>query len=630
MTKRQRKGLTTIILWLGGLVVALVVASVMRSSGPSLNFLEKSNNALLPLSEEKISQSLLKGTPKILKLSEVKFGVKAVGFSVFKGVEPEKFNVQLGETIDAGGFNMILARISGGPMDTPLERIGAISGMSGSPIFIDCVEYDECLRSGTLVGALSYALGYFIESGPNVGLTPAEYMLGSQLGGYSIVRQFSTRPPDKIVIDGREFKNLMIFSGIDGVSLQGGMPDDRCAPSVKSEIKPGSMVTVFLARGSRNIGGSGTVTWRDGDKIYIFGHPLFGTGQVNYPFAQVSVADTLQTPLQAHKIVGCRLETEGAMLMDGAYEMGGVIGRVARTLPYKVELHLGNNLIVFNEEVSESPLASIVINQLPVLWAQQMLGDTNKISVAYQTRIKVTNEPELFLSGLIPVQEKGHPFVEALTRTSTTLGKLRESGFAYNLESIITHIDFIQGASVWTEKRSFLLQKTAKPGETVYINIILEERLSGAVRQVSIPVRVPDDFESRVTGVLPQILVTVQSADKFVDKSAPKELASLRDVIGAINESSARRQNVLYVQQIMPLTKAEREAAEEAAKSTVQPDWNWTELDQSALRRLPGESNQEVVLTITLELGHFIDFDRTFTISVNVFEKDEQNSEEKG
>src|SRR3989344_4123719 len=73
---------------------------------------------------------------KILLLKDLKPGTEAIGFSVFKGVEPQPFNVVLGEPVDAMGSYRILIRISGGPMATPLEKIGAISGMSGSPIFV--------------------------------------------------------------------------------------------------------------------------------------------------------------------------------------------------------------------------------------------------------------------------------------------------------------------------------------------------------------------------------------------------------------------------------------------------------------------------------------------------------------
>src|SRR3989344_4000002 len=568
-------------------------------------------------------------TPKVLKLSEVKFGAEAVGFSVLRGVEPQRFEVELRGVTNGGGFNMILARISGGPMETPLERVGAIAGMSGSPIFVGCSEYDECIGKVSVagndvfvVGALSYAIGYFIEGGSNAGLTPAEYMLGNHFGGYAVASQFMIRPPNKIIVEGREFHNLILFSGIDGLQTQGALPDKNCDKSVQGQIKPGSMVTVFLAKGSWDIGGSGTVFWKDGDRIYIFGHPFFGTGRVDYPFSHVSVADTLQTPFQAHKIIGCKLETEGAMNFDGAYEMGGTLGQVARTLPYKVELHMGHDLIVFNENVAESPVASAIFNQLPVSWAQEMVGDISSASVSYQTRIKIAAEPEIFLKGLISAKIKKNPFGDVFSLNNVILGKLRGSGFTYNLESIIVHIDFIRGENAWTEKRSFLSQTEASPGETVYVNIVLEEWSSMAVRQISVPVKVPEDFADRIVpGILAEVSVVVQSADKFVDKRIANAPASTTEVIKELNELGNRRVNVLYLQQIMPLTRAEREAAEKNAKLSVQPEWSWTELDQGALRRLPGESSTMVTLDITPELDHLIDFDKTFTVRIDISDR---------
>src|SRR3989344_1360544 len=75
--------------------------------------------------------------PKIMLLANLKYGTPAIGFSVFRGVEPEAFDVTLGNTMDYLGATYVLIRISGQPatLDTPLEKIGAISGMSGSPIF---------------------------------------------------------------------------------------------------------------------------------------------------------------------------------------------------------------------------------------------------------------------------------------------------------------------------------------------------------------------------------------------------------------------------------------------------------------------------------------------------------------
>ncbi len=554
--------------------------------------------------------------PKVLKLKDLEPGTHAIGFSVFKGVEPQPFDVVLGELIDQMGNSFILARISGGPMDTPLEKIGAIAGMSGSPIFIGCTDLEDCVNNGTLVGALSYSIGSFLEGGMNCLLTPAEYMLGARTSGYTAAAYFSNGMPNKINVGGREFTNLMLFPKMEGLPIAAN-PAGRCQESVKSDIKPGSMISVFLATGAMNIGGSGTVTWRDNDKIYIFGHPLNGTGMVDYPFVQVSVADTLQTPQNASKIPGCYLDTKGAILVDGAFEMAGVIGRTAHLLPYQVELYMGNGGIVLSEEIAASPLAQAVIQQLPVLWAQQSLGDVSRFSLAYQMRITIANQPEIFVKKIIPVQIYKNPFQEIFSRVYSPLQIMKENGFNYGIEGIKVRLEVIKDFGLWTMRKSFLSQEKASPGETVYANVVLEEYFSSATKQISIPIKVPEDFVERTkSGAVFNITVLVQSGSKFTDKRGPVEITSVEDFIKQLNQAMNYKANVLYVQQIMPRSKAEEEADNANAKASVKPVWKWADIGEGDFKQFPRNDKNDVVLTLSPALNNFIDLNLSFNLQV--------------
>ena len=554
--------------------------------------------------------------PKILLLKDLKPGTLAIGFSVFKGVEPLPFDVVLGESIDKMGSRFILARISGGPMDTPLEKIGAISGMSGSPIFINCTDLEDCTKNGILVGALSYRIGSFIEGGMNCLLTPAEYMLGSRFSGYMAASQLSNRMSSKINIEGKEFVNLMVLPKIDSLASQ-VQSSDKCGESVKGELKLGSMVTVFLAKGSINYGGSGTVVWRDGDEVYIFGHPFLGTGMISYPFVHVAVADTLQTPTGAYKLPGCSLDTEGAMLVDGAFEVAGMIGRTAPTIPLKVELHLNNNSAVLEEEIVPSPMMSDIIRQIPALWAGQLLGDLNSLSIAYQVRIVIKNRPEIFLKNITPAQVEENPFAKLFGKIDATLQKLDMLGASgYGIEKIDVHVDFINSPKVWVKKTAFLSQKEAAPGEVVYANVVLEEVSSGAIKQMSFPVRVPLDFKDRLGVGASSVDILIQSGGKFTNKKSSTERSSVGDFIGQLNRATNYRTDVLYIQQIMPRLKSDDKIDDANAKTSVKPAWKWTELEDGDLRLFPSTDKNEIVLTLSPELDGFIDFDATLSLEV--------------
>ena len=46
------------------------------------------------------------------------------------------------------------------------------------------------------------------------------------------------------------------------------------AKANEKTLTPGTSVSVQLVRGDYSIAASGTVTFRDGDRIYAFGHPF--------------------------------------------------------------------------------------------------------------------------------------------------------------------------------------------------------------------------------------------------------------------------------------------------------------------------------------------------------------------
>ncbi|HXV77898.1 MAG TPA: SpoIVB peptidase S55 domain-containing protein, partial [Candidatus Polarisedimenticolaceae bacterium] len=86
-----------------------------------------------------------------MSFDEVRAGMRGVGRTVFSGTEVTSFDVEVvGKLPNIGpDQNLILARCSGGPLATT----GVLSGMSGSPVWID----------GKLIGAVAYSWGFAKE-----------------------------------------------------------------------------------------------------------------------------------------------------------------------------------------------------------------------------------------------------------------------------------------------------------------------------------------------------------------------------------------------------------------------------------------------------------------------------------
>src|ERR1017187_1949480 len=95
----------------------------------------------------------------IFPLSDIRPGLKGVGRTIFEGDKIEEFQVEFLGVLKnalAPKRDLILARLTGGPLATT----GVISGMSGSPVYVD----------GKLVGAVSRA--FPLSKGAIAGITP--------------------------------------------------------------------------------------------------------------------------------------------------------------------------------------------------------------------------------------------------------------------------------------------------------------------------------------------------------------------------------------------------------------------------------------------------------------------------
>ena len=103
-------------------------------------------------------------TVQFFPLSDLKEGMKGTARTVFRGSQPEAYQIEIiGIVPGAVGpkQDMIIGKISGGSAD----RTSVFAGMSGSPVYID----------GKLVGAIAYSFPFSKE--PICGITPIAQMI---------------------------------------------------------------------------------------------------------------------------------------------------------------------------------------------------------------------------------------------------------------------------------------------------------------------------------------------------------------------------------------------------------------------------------------------------------------------
>ena len=268
--------------------------------------------------------------------SEIHEGMKGYGLTVFKGTEPERFDVEVIGVLHnfRPSQELIL-------MKTPHPRLNvtkSVQGMSGSPIYLD----------GRLAGAYAYSLRNFSVE-PIAGVTPIAPMLAElhrpipkgfwpEEGGSPIGGGAHLSPPGHPLsvsslspLGGNRFEGApgtydlgehekelerrlgprddpsqsfiaaatpLLVSGVgprtaaymhtlfeplglEAVGAGGGEAPRQ--PGDPTHFVDGGSLGVWLARGDMSMMGTGTVTHVEGDKLCGFGHPMLGGGDSALP-----------------------------------------------------------------------------------------------------------------------------------------------------------------------------------------------------------------------------------------------------------------------------------------------------------------------------------------------------------
>jgi hypothetical protein len=300
----------------------------------------------------------------ILPLSEVAAGQTGEVWTVFAGTKPEPFTVEVTGIIRSAlgpGKSIILCRLT----DPRVQGMGAVAGMSGSPLYI----------GGRFAGALSYQLQTF-ETIRYAGFTPAEDMdevaervhpsgrpdpaapaaasaampnpppsaasprdaapgTGTDTASGSAYRALQPAfslggvSPRVAELMAPRFAALGLeFSALGG-STQGGEDAGAAAPSTAAppsgthptplaaaaaapSLRAGDAVSVALATGDITLAGTGTVSRVEGDRVVAFGHPMLGLGEVQLPMCTAEIVTILPSSLESVKVAN----------------VGAVIGRI--------------------------------------------------------------------------------------------------------------------------------------------------------------------------------------------------------------------------------------------------------------------------------------------------------------
>jgi hypothetical protein len=476
-------------------------------------------------------------SPPIFPLSDVRPGLKGVGRTIFEGDKIDEFQVEILGILKnaiAPQRDLILARLSGGPLATT----GVISGMSGSPVYID----------GKLVGAVSRA--FPLSKGSIAGITPIEEMLtvvpssppstahGSPNESFGIANVSGGSPDlDRVIVNESAASNLSPLPGEQGTTsfsslllplrfggfssaavdlfapqlrrmglepVQGGLISggEQNTPPSPTDLEPGSMISLLLVRGDLDMNIDCTVTLREGNKLYACGHQVLAMGPAQFPFAPAHVIVTIPSIASSFKV-----DAPGAVVGTIQQDrFDAIYGRVGEKNPPMIPVHVHldttlNRKSDYNFEMIEEPFLSPILLNLAVTSAltvtERSIG-TSTLNLKAKIRLEGGESVDLedVLSG-----DLGTVNLAGAT-VATPLAMLMSSGFpdikVQDIDLSIDSLDEKRSASieqVWSTKSE------VRPGDHLEVTALL--RLPwGATLTEKIPVDVPGSVTDKMLSLV--------------------------------------------------------------------------------------------------------------------------------
>ena len=518
---------------------------------------------------------------RLFPLEDVRPGMKARAWTVFSGTEAEEFGVDIIGVLP--GFpaprqSAIIGRLTG----ANAEKTGVFAGMSGSPVYID----------GKLVGAIAFSFPFSKE--PICGITPIKQMIDiferqqgttMRTAGQSRTMSFAKLASTDWQVDwpkpavaagtfaapvaagsplnallGQQIAPIatpLVFSGISSEALSlyapqlqangllpvagvgGAAAITPLGKVTDKTLPPGSSVSVQLVRGDYSLAAFGTVTWRDGERIYAFGHPFLGLGVADMPMSESNVVTVISSVNNSFKLSSAG-QMVGAISQDRATGIYGMLGRAPKMIPVKINLHTSRDRTqTYTYEVANDKFLTPILLNITIFSTigstERALGDS---TIALRGQINVAGQQPIRIERRFSSMNAG---AQAAASVAVPMAALLSSGFDnVDIGQITLDITSTDERMSGTLERIALDRTEVGRGETVEVQAFVRTDAGKQFVQ-RIPVKIPADVPRG------QLVLFVGDGGALQQASAaqnfvPKDLTQL---VGAINK--IKKNDRLYV-----------------------------------------------------------------------------------
>ncbi|MGC9318388.1 MAG: SpoIVB peptidase S55 domain-containing protein, partial [Armatimonadota bacterium] len=506
----------------------------------------------------------------MMRTDQIRRGMTGYGLSVFSGTEITRFDVEVLGVLEKAvvGEDMILIRVTSGPI---IEReSGIIGGMSGTPIYVD----------GKLIGAIAYGWSFLRE--PIGGVTPIEAMLDSYVPGEQAAlpvehpargARLRGRWVERAVVDAqargfvdertiamRPVSPIVSVAGLGEASmgrlgellephgLEAIPGPGRLGETVPVELEPGAAVGVKLMDGDFDVSGIGTVTWRKGDTILAFGHPMMQMGAVEIPISTAWVHDVLPSVAQSNKM-SSPMDIVGSMTQDGAWSIGARVGEEAPMVPARFtvvdeerDLTRSYQVQVAKQEMLTSEL--VLVAMMGSMEATYNPGSDGTARLQFEVR----GDGGAVISRRDVIWHPGFVLPVAMWLDEALL-LLTENRFdPQQVASVQARVSLSDEEKLATVERVYTDQEVARAGETLTVHVVMRPEGGEEFEEV-VSFDLPDDLPKGQLQVGAAAGSEEFSLKAFLRLMLP-QIDSLADIAELIE--TMKRADQLYVAAALP------------------------------------------------------------------------------
>jgi hypothetical protein len=537
-----------------------------------------------------------------MRVAEVKPGMKGYGLSVFRGTTIERFDVEVVSILR--NFNpkhdVILIRCSG----AGLEHSGAISGMSGSPVYLADGQGRE-----RMIGAFAY--GWPLLKDPLAGVQPIEYMLempasdakpvaasqpaggGAQMRRGAGVRQRMHWSLGEVVpLPGGKTPKSFPFATLSSLDpnpdhfanfndksrlaplasplMVGGVPSsvlDAYTPLLRAygmipmqaggggsaktdaknstvQLEPGSVLAVPMVTGDVDFTAIGTVTEEIAGRVFGFGHPFVNEGPTALPMGTGEINGVLARLDQSMKL-GSLLSLKGALTTDRAVGVAGAEGDVPPTAPIELRVRYadGSEDETYRFNCALHPRLTPMLGALALSAAMSGMRELPQYhTINYDLDIAFSNGQELRMSDVAVNAGGSWPIQGVVLPLVAAMENPFERVTLKKITGTVTVVPEAREAEILSVN---IPRLKYKPGETVKA-FVTYRPFRGAEAILPIDLELPSDLGDGtyqlVVGGWERFVTDEQMAQpfRFTAESSEQVFAVLRDVM-------SMRHNALYV-----------------------------------------------------------------------------------